>query len=86
MERIANILFTISGILWFIQGIPQIIRLLKRKSSDDISLLFFIVCLVALVLFEIGAILMQNLYLFICNFLPLINCIIIIFLVMKYRK
>ena len=86
MEKIANILFVIAGFLFCIETIPQIIKLLKRKSSDDISLMLFVICLFALILFEIGALLIKNIYLFFSNFLPLINISIIIYLIRKYRK
>lgn len=85
MEKIANILFVISGCIFFIEGIPQIIKLLKRKSSSDLSLIFFSLCLIALILFEIAALLIKNMYLFFTNFLPLINVIVIITLALKYR-
>lgn len=86
MKQVANILFSVAGILWFFEGIPQIIKLIKRKSSDDISLFYFYMCVTAFILFLTGAILLKNWYLVFGHILPFININIIIFLVHKNRR
>jgi uncharacterized protein with PQ loop repeat len=61
--QISNILFGIAGILWGIECIPQIIKTIKRKSVKDISPPFFIICLIAYVVFFVGALTINNYWL-----------------------
>jgi uncharacterized protein with PQ loop repeat len=61
--QISNILFAIAGILWGIECIPQIIKTIKRKSVKDISPPFFIICLIAYVIYFVGALMIDNYWL-----------------------
>ena len=51
MKNLANILIYIAGILWTIETIPQIIKIIKTKQTEGISLCFFVMCICAYVLF-----------------------------------
>ena len=83
---IADILIIIAGLLWTIESIPQIIKLISTKKTEGISLLFFIICLIAYILFLIGNIILKNWSVVIAHCLPFINLSIISYLIIKYRR
>lgn len=86
IENISNYLFIFAGILWAVEMLPQIIKTTQRKSVEDISLLFYITCWVAYVAFLSGAFLIQNWYLFIAHTPACILIMVMIFLIVKYRR
>jgi len=85
-KQIGNILFIVAGILWTIEFIPQLIKILRTKSVQDISLLFLILCLIAYIIFIVGCLLIKNWFLFFSHFIPFVNVLIVFILVLKYRK
>lgn len=82
----SNIWFILAGILWSIELIPQIYRILRTKKVDDISLFFFSFCFLAYISFLIGSIIMKNNALIFSHIVPFINVSIILVLLIKYRK
>ncbi len=79
---LANILFIVSGTLWAIEMIPQLIRVYKRKSVEDISIYFPILCVISMILYLIASYLIRNWILiismvspFICNSIFLGQCL-----------
>jgi MtN3 and saliva related transmembrane protein len=85
-ELISNIMFIIAGILWGIEVIPQIRKTLKTKSVKDISLPFFIICLVAYGVYFVGAILIRNWYLAFSHIPSFIFIGTMVILIFKYKK
>lgn len=81
-----NLFFILSGILWSLELYPQLYKTYKTKRTGDISLFYYVMCICAYILFLIGAILMRNWYLLCSHILPFINLIILVILIIKYRK
>jgi len=86
MNNLSNILFVIAGILWGIELIPQILKTIKRKSVDDISLFFFCLCMTAYLIYFCGATLIQKYILIVAHIPSFLLGIIMIFLIIKYRR
>ena len=86
MENIGNILFLIAGFLWAIELIPQLIRIIRTKSVEDISVFFLTLCFIAYMIFIVGCFLIKNYFLFISQLIPFINVGILLYLVLKYKK
>jgi MtN3 and saliva related transmembrane protein len=85
MKTLANTLIYIAGILWTLETLPQIYKLYKTKKSEDISLAFFIICIIAYINFIIGNIILKNWSVVIAHLCPFVNLIIINILILKYR-
>lgn len=85
-EIISNALFIIAGILWGIECLPQIRKTLKTKSVKDISLPFFIMCLIAYFVYFIGAVLIRNWFLAFSHIPSFIFISTMVILIYKYRK
>lgn len=79
-------IFYLPGILFLISGIPQIVKLLRTKSSNDISLWMYILTWVAVALVVIDTFLHQDIGSAISNLVSLITMSVTIFLVIKYKK
>ena len=86
MKNFANILIYIAGILWTIETIPQIIKIIKTKQTEGISLCFFVMCICAYVLFITGNVILCNWSVVLAHLFPFLNLSIILFLVLKYRR
>lgn len=71
--------------LMLISGIPQIIKLLKRKRSDDISVLMFLFTWIAVVLLFIDSLQNGSLSLVWANGASLTTMSINLFLILKFR-
>lgn len=84
--KTADIFIYIAGLLWTIEGIPQVVKLFKTKSVEGISSLFFILCGTAFIFYFIGNIMLNQMSVVIANILPFINICIIVFLIFRYRK
>jgi MtN3 and saliva related transmembrane protein len=86
MKTLANIFIYLAGILWTIETIPQIYKLWKTKKSKDISIAFFLICIIAYIIFIIGNIMLRNWSVVVSQIFPFVNLIIINMLIFKYRK
>jgi len=86
MHKFANLLIILAGVLWTLETLPQIWHLLRTKRTEGISLLFFIICCIAYVVFITGNILLKQWSVVIAHVFPFINLLIINFLVIKYRR
>jgi len=83
---IANICFLISGVIWSIEAIPQLIKTFKRKSVADISALYFILCFFGISIFFIGAFLTNQWILILSHSIVFINTVIMLILIILYKK
>ncbi len=86
MHNLANFLIIFAGFLWTLETIPQIVHLIRTKRTEGISLLFFMICCTAYVVFLTGNIMLKNWSVVIAHVFPFINLLIINFLVIKYRR
>ncbi len=84
--HIADILIYIAGIVWTIETIPQIVKLVKTKQTAGISSMFFVLCSIAYVFFLIGNIMLKQWSVVFSHAIPFINILIIITLVTKYKN
>jgi len=78
--------FFISGTLWAIEMLPQILKTLKRKLVDDISLPMYTIAIVSFAFFFIGCILSKNWSLLYAHILPFIGVLLMAILILKYRR
>ena len=81
----ANFLFILGGLLVTGAAIPQLLRLIRRKSSKDISLLFYSILLLGIISLEVAGILDGQVFFPIANGLALIMTTVIWVLVLRYR-
>ncbi|PIR68214.1 hypothetical protein COU49_02630 [Candidatus Nomurabacteria bacterium CG10_big_fil_rev_8_21_14_0_10_35_16] len=81
-----NIIFYLPAILFVISGLPQMIKLIKTKSSEDISILMYLITFLAVTIVVIDAYLVKNNSILVSNLASLIIITINTILVIKYRK
>ena len=55
-----DLIFYLPGVLFIISGIPQMIKLIKTKSSEDISITMYVITCIAVVIVIIDAYLQNN--------------------------
>jgi len=77
---------SIVGISMALGGIPQIIKLLKRKTSEDISLLLWIIIIHGVAWWFCYGILIDSLSLIITNGICFIVDLVILLLIVRYRR
>jgi len=84
--NIGTILICMAGILWGIELIPQLLKTYKTKKVDDISILFFSICLLAYILYGIGNFMLEN-WIIIVAHIPSFICLsIMLGFLFKYRS
>lgn len=81
-----NILFYLPAVLFLISGLPQMVRLIKTKSSEDISISMYLITDLAIAIIVIDAALSQNYSILVSNAVSLVLTSINTFLTIKYRK
>ena len=79
-------LYIISGTLWAVETIPQIIRTYKRKTVGDISLFFPLLCFISFLCFLTASLLDKNWILFFTHIFPFVCNIAFLTQVLIYRK
>jgi len=85
-ETVANILIYSAGVLWGLEMIPQIIKTVKLKNVEGISLAFFGTCLFSYVIYMIGNVLLDHMNIVIAHIPSLIFNTVMICLIVKYRR
>jgi len=85
-QSMANILFSLAGLLWAIELLPQIIKTYKSKCVKDISLPYYFICLSGYTTFLIGASLIKQWFLIGSHIPSFLMLIIMLRLLFKYRK
>lgn len=84
--NLGNFLIVLAGLIWAIELIPQIRRTLRTKSVEDISLSFFVLCTFAYATYLIGNAILKNWVIFFAHVPSLIMNLIMVILIMVYRK
>ena len=79
-------IFYLPAVLFLISGIPQTIKLLKTKSSEDISIWMYFITCVAIIIVVTDAFLHQNTSIMVSNLASLAITGTNTFLVIKYKK
>jgi uncharacterized protein with PQ loop repeat len=79
-------IFYLPGVLFLISGIPQIVKLLRTKSSNDISVSMYILTWVAVALVVIDTFMHHDFGSMVSNFVSLCTLSVTTFLVIKYRR
>ena len=81
-----EIIFTILGVSFIFTRIPQIYRLIKRKKSNDISLVQWYLVTVLTLPWIWYSVYKSSISLFITYLLATISNLIVIFYTHKYRR
>jgi len=81
-----EVLIYLAGILWGIELIPQIMKIYNSKNVESLSLPFFVICLLAYIIYGIGNIMLENWVIVISHIPSFIFLSITIALIMKYRR
>jgi len=77
--------YIISGFLWGIETIPQILRTYKRKTVNDISLYYPLICFIAFIFFLTGTYIEKNWIMFFPHIFPFILMGIFLTQIFIYR-
>ncbi len=85
-EIIANSLIYLAGLLWGIDLVPQVVKTVKTKNVEGISLAFYILCLSAYLIYAVGNVMLENWNIVIAH-VPSFGCLLaMIILIIKYRR
>ena len=80
------IITTFFGVAMSLSYIPQIHRIIKRKSSEDISLIFLAIIALGLIFWFLYGLALGNWPLIIVNGLGLITTQAVLIIAWRYRK
>lgn len=78
-------IFYLPAILFIISGIPQTIKLLKTKSSKDISISMYLITLLAIGIIIVDAYLQKNQSILFSNSASFVITLVNTILVIRYR-
>jgi len=84
--KMIDVLFFIPAILFLISGLPQTFRIVKRKSSCDISSTTYIITFIAILIVVINAVYEEVWTIAISNGVSLITVGVNLFLILYYKK
>jgi uncharacterized protein with PQ loop repeat len=83
---ITDLIFYLPGVLFLISGVPQIVKLIRTKSSEDISVWMYILTWVAVAIVVVDTSMHHDFGSAISNFISLCTLSITTFLVIRYKK
>ena len=75
-----------AGICTAVSLLPQIVKIVKEKKSEDISLTYLIVLLSGLSLWIVYGILRKDLPVIVTNAFSVVICFVTMFLGFKYKR
>ena len=81
-----KILYMISGTLWAVELIPQLIKTYKRKCVNDISIFFPLICFISFCIFFTASILAKNWILVFSHLIPFLCNTIWLIMAIIYRR
>ena len=81
-----QIIFYLPAVLFLVSGFPQMIKLLKTKSSEDISVWMYLLTCLAILIIITDAYLSKNYSILVSNLASLAITGTNTFLTIKYRK
>jgi len=85
-STISNALIYLSGLLWGIELIPQVIKTVKSKNVEGISTAFFAICLAAYIIYMFANGLVGNWPIVIAHIPSLTLLMVMLILIVRYRK
>jgi MtN3 and saliva related transmembrane protein len=80
-----NFIFYLPAVLFLISGIPQIAKLIKTKSSDDISVWMYILTFAAVFIVVVDSFIHNDYGVMVSNMASLATLGTTTFLILKYR-
>ena len=83
---LAKSLFFLSGLLWAVEMIPQLIKTYKRKTVKDISFWFPLIALISMSLYFVASTITKNWILIISTSMPFVCNIIFLTQILIYRR
>lgn len=89
LEDYANLLMmitTVSGSIMSLVYLPQIYKIWKRKSVEDISIVFFLILFVGMIIWLMYGLSINNIPLIAANIISIIGTGVIIFLYFRYKR
>lgn len=85
MEFLA-MLATITGLVMSFGYYPQAIKILKRKSAKDVSLITYLIFTPGVIIWAIYGISMKNLPLILSNSMNLVGCLFVLIAYSIYKE
>ncbi len=79
-------IFYLPGVLFLISGVPQMVKLLRTKSSEDISISMYLLTCLGIAIIVLDAYLAGNTSILVANLVSLILTVTNTVLVIKYKK
>ncbi len=86
MTQVLELVFYLPGIFFLISGVPQTIKLLKTKSSEDISISMYVLTCLGIAIVVVNAYMSKNTSILVSNLASLAITATNTFLVIKYQK
>lgn len=83
---LAKGLIFLSGLLWAVEMVPQLIKTYRRKTVNDISVSFPLIALISMGCYFIGCYLTQAWILIISISMPFVCNVIFLIQVLIYRR
>jgi len=81
-----SIIFYLPAVLFLISGLPQMLKLLKTKSSEDISVSMYLLTCLGILIVVINAYIDQSYGILVSNLTSLVLTGTNTFLVIRYKK
>jgi MtN3 and saliva related transmembrane protein len=85
-RELAILIGRLSGIIVALAYIPQEVRIFKLKSSRDVSIWMYMTMLISVIGYEVYALTVNEPVMIFANTLALIQVLIMIFLIVRYRN
>ena len=86
MKTASDLLFLLAGVCWAIELGPQIYKSWRTKRVDDLSLPFFLICLMGYACFIVASILIRNWALLISHIAGVSSTILMVVLILMYKE
>lgn len=86
ISNLADVLIYLAGFLWAVELLPQIIKTHKTRNVEGLSFGFFMICLIAYLLYVTGNILLENWIIVYAHIPSIILNIIMLTMISCYRK
>jgi MtN3 and saliva related transmembrane protein len=86
IQEIISVLATVIGVLMAVSGIPQIYRIIKRKSSEDVSVAMMAIVLLGVTVWFIYGIIFNTYPIIIANGVGIVVWGATLVTILKYRK
>jgi MtN3 and saliva related transmembrane protein len=86
IQEIISVLATVIGVIMAVSGIPQIYRIIKRKSSEDVSVVMMAIVLLGVTVWFVYGIIFNTYPIIIANGVGIVVWGATLVTILKYRK